>query len=173
MKFSNIKQFPFSAYHTDVSWGHLKEHLDSWNEKDDLILQPDFQRGYVWSEQQQIEFCEYSLRGGQSAKQIYFNNPSWMDGFDQPTECFDGQQRIGAALAFLDDKIKVFGHYHSEYEDKIRLIGATFSFHVFKISDRKELIEAYIAMNTGGTVHSEKDLKPAYEALEKLTIDKA
>jgi len=39
-----------------------------------LQLNPDFQRGHVWIENQQIKYIEYILRGGKTARVIYLNN---------------------------------------------------------------------------------------------------
>jgi len=167
MKFTDIKQYPYSAYQVNVQWGYLKEHLESWMGSEGLIMQPDFQRGHVWSEFQQISYCENMMRNPMGGKDIFFNNPSWMGKFDQPTECVDGQQRVAAVLAFLNDEIKCFGQLCSEF-DRLRMCSGEFIFHVLKIEDRRELIQFYIDMNTGGSIHTEEDLAPAYEELEKL-----
>lgn len=39
-----------------------------------MQLNPDFQRGHVWIENQQIKYIEYILRGGKTARVIYLNN---------------------------------------------------------------------------------------------------
>jgi hypothetical protein len=169
--FRDIPQYPHSAYQVDVSWTYLKEHLAQWDEvpHSPLILSPDYQRGYVWTAEQQTAYCEYILSGGTSGRDVFFNNPSWMGGFSDPTECVDGQQRIGAVLAFLDGHIPAFGYKFSEYTDQLRLLGPSFTFHVCKIKDRKELLNWYISMNTGGSIHTAADLSPAYGALAALT----
>lgn len=176
MKFSDIKQYPFSSYQCNVSWDFLKIHLDNWSErlcggketKDGLELSPSFQRGYVWTEAQQTAYCENILKGCKSGRDVFFNNPTWMGSYRAKTVCIDGQQRIGAVLAFLDGKIKVFGHYVSEFEDKSRLCSPDFVFHVFKIDNQEELIRFYLSLNTGGSAHTDEDLAPAYEELKQL-----
>jgi hypothetical protein len=167
-KFREIPQFPFSSYHIHVSLKYLKFTLDRWNDEGSkLILDPSYQRGYVWTVEQKTNYIEYLLRGGKAGLQIFFNNPTWMDSFNQPTELFDGKQRLSAALGFLDDKIPAFETYYSEFEDKL-FHDVGLEFYVFKIKSRRELLEAYIGFNTGGSVHTEKDLAPAYEELEEL-----
>jgi hypothetical protein len=178
MKFKDIKKFPQSYYSCDVGLDHLIGHLDCWKTRivggkelrDGLVLQPSFQRGYVWTSSQQSSYVEYLIRGGRSGRDVYFNNPTWDSSYRQPTECLDGQQRIGACLAFLNGEIKCFGHFIGEFEDHRHLTNASLRFHVFKIKDRKELVETYIQMNTGGSVHTEEDLSPAYEELRLLEI---
>ncbi len=168
MKLREIPQFPFSAYRVDMSWKTIKNTFDRYNENYGVILQPSFQRGHVWKEDQKSKYIEYCLRGGEAAREILFNCPSWMDKFNHPLECIDGQQRINAVLDFLNDKVKAFGNYYSEFEDELTYMSQSFSFRVFKIKDRKELIEFYISLNIGGSYHTETDLMPAYEELEKL-----
>jgi len=172
--YKSIPQYPTSNYRINVSWSYLKDQLDHWNEdpKYPLILQPDYQRNYVWTNKQQIAYCEYILRGGTSGREIFFNCPSWMDGFNHSIECVDGQQRIGAVLAFLDNKIPVFGNYNKDYIDKLSHSGPSFMFNVCKVSDRAELLRWYISMNTGGSKHTKKDLAPAYDALNVIENSK-
>ena len=169
MKFKDIPQIPFSSYCINVPWNFLKSQLEHWHRQDmgsPLILQPDFQRGYVWNEFQQISYVEYVLKGGKAARNILFNCPSWQRKMNDPVECFDGQQRLGAALAFLDNKIQAFGTFYKDFEGNLPL-DVDFIFEVFCIKDRKELIQTYLDFSKGGSVHTEKDLSSAYEALGK------
>jgi uncharacterized protein with ParB-like and HNH nuclease domain len=180
MNFKDIKTYPHSDYSVDVSWNYLEEQLEKLKERyvdgeekmDGLEMQPDFQRGYVWTEEQQIAYCENILKGYKGGKDIYFNNPSWFSGFSKKTVCFDGQQRVGAALAFLRNEIKVFDHYYKDFEGFLDIFNASFKFHIFKIDDEKELIRLYLALNTGGSIHTKKDLQPAYDKLKKLNEKK-
>ena len=51
MRFRDIPQFiSDGSYQIDVSWEYLMELIDKWTEQDDLQLNPDFQRGHVWTE---------------------------------------------------------------------------------------------------------------------------
>lgn len=78
----NVKDIPkyisnSSMYHINCSWDYLEKWL-SCNEEDvGQELNPDFQRGHVWNEQQQIKYIEHVLKGGHSGRDIYFNCPGW------------------------------------------------------------------------------------------------
>jgi uncharacterized protein with ParB-like and HNH nuclease domain len=169
MNFKDIKRFPHSSYKVDASWDYLEEMLKSWDRKETpLLLQPDFQRGYVWSKFQQESYIEYCLRGGRAALDIFFNCPSWQGGYCDPIELIDGQQRLGAVRAFLRNEVKAYGNYYSEFEGRLHSIDNRLTFHMFCIKDRRDLLNFYIELNTGGSVHTETDLAPAYEELEKL-----
>ena len=77
MNFREIPQFTKSgSYQVNMSLEFLVKQIDTWIREEGLQLNPDFQRGHVWSEDQQVKFIEYVLRGGKSGKILYFNNPS-------------------------------------------------------------------------------------------------
>lgn len=171
MKFSDIKQFPQSNYMVHQPWRTLLKWKEDMIETYNMDLNPDFQRGYIWGESQKRSYLEYILRGGVSGRSLYFNHPSWMKEFNENDrlEIVDGKQRLTTVIEFLENKVKAFDHYYNEFEDQPHLIGANFEVHVASLQNRKELIEWYINFNTGGSIHTEDDLRSAYEALEKLT----
>jgi len=69
MKYKDIDKFPISAYSCNIPLAHLKKKVEEWeNEKmAPLEMNPDFQRGHVWNDEQRSKYVEYILRGGQSA----------------------------------------------------------------------------------------------------------
>lgn len=70
-----------------------------------LNMNPDFQRGHVWTEIQQSKYVEFILKGGKSGRDFYFNwNPDTNDYV-----CVDGLQRTTALQNFVHNKLKVFG----------------------------------------------------------------
>lgn len=169
-KFSEIPQFPFASYHVNMPWSGLEKWLKEEDEYFNLDMNPVYQRGYVWTEQQQISYIEYRLRGGFSGKDIFWNCKTWMGSTKKGDrlELVDGKQRIKAVLDFMDNKIKVFGNYYRDFEDKLHLIGHDFIFHVNNLDTQMQVVEWYLGMNTGGSIHTEKDLKPAYDHIESL-----
>lgn len=175
MKFQDIKRFPHSSYHVNVGWSYLEKHIADMMADISLVhIQPDFQRGYVWTEEQQIAYVEYVLRDGTYGRDLIWNCPSWSGryGFDdtQPIVLVDGQQRLGAVRAFMSDQISVFGHLYSQFEDKMApLTGPGFIFNVFELQTEREVLDLYLALNTGGSIHTQEDLRPALEKLERLT----
>lgn len=170
-KFADIPQFTREGnYHFTVSWAYLERTLASWNNPEDgeyVDMDPDFQREHVWTEAQQIAYCEYILRGGISGKTIYWNNPSWMRGFNQPTVLVDGKQRITAVLRFLRNEIPVFGHFRKEYEDKLDVTRHTFDFVINDLKTRKEVLQWYLDLNTGGTIHTNEEIEKVKRLLKK------
>lgn len=57
MRFRDIPQFiSDGSYQVNMSWEYLIEWLDQRIKEEGLQLNPDFQRGHVWTEEQQIKF---------------------------------------------------------------------------------------------------------------------
>ena len=77
LKYSDIKRYITPIYHTTIPLDFF-EHWFKEQEELNLQLNPDFQRGHVWSIGQQIAYIEYILRGGKSGLDFYFNHPNWM-----------------------------------------------------------------------------------------------
>ncbi len=130
-----------------------------------LQLNPEFQRGHVWTEEQQIAWVEYYLRGGKSGNTIYLNNPFWhsvrkpKNGEYKDYVCVDGLQRITAARRFIHNEIKVFGSYYEEFEDRIRVLQQTIFVNVNDLKTEKEVLQWYIDMNSGGTPHTSDEIE--------------
>jgi len=76
---------------------------------------------------------------------------------------------VEAESDFMDNKIPVFGGtYLNDFEDKFPFAKYDFIFHVNNLISQKEIVEWYLGFNTGGSIHTEDDLKPAYEYLKTL-----
>lgn len=169
MKYLDIKQITIAHYSVDVPWQFLNNWLNKDLPKGGVDLNPDFQRDYIWTRQQKIDYIEWIMRGGRSGRDIYFNCPGWMHSFKGPMVIVDGKQRLNTALEFLDNKIKVYGHYLNEYEDKdvlLRSITLDFKFHINDLDNREDVLQWYIDMNTGGTIHTTKEIENVKKLLE-------
>ena len=165
MKFKEIPQVTRANYQVNVPWDSLKDCLKRYEENYKFNLNPDFQRNFVWTVEQQIAYVEYILKGGISGRDILFNHPNWMGSFAGSLVIVDGKQRIKAVSDFLDDKIYVFGHKYSEYTDRLTS-GTDFIFHINNLKKKNDVLQWYIDLNTGGTVHTVEEIKK----VEKLKI---
>ncbi len=163
MKFKNIKQIPNSHYAVNVPWDSLADNLTRYQKSYDLDLDPEFQRGHIWTEAQQIKYVEFILSGGQSGRDIYFNCPAWMKRMNGQMVLIDGKQRLVATQRFLDNELKVFaeptglGYYFSEFKDRMPF-DIDFKFHVNDVTDYNELLEWYISLNSG-VAHTDEELQ--------------
>jgi uncharacterized protein with ParB-like and HNH nuclease domain len=155
MKFSDIPKFTsVNGYQVNVFLHHIKSTIQDYLETG-LELNPDFQRGHVWTEEQQVRYVEYFLRGGTSARIIYFNSPDIYSG-KLPFVCVDGLQRLTALLRFLNNELKAFGCYYRDFEGRT---DANLVFVVNDLKTRAEVYQWYIEMNSGGTLHSDEEIE--------------
>lgn len=175
MKFADIKKFPFSSYKVTVSLNYLEDTLDNYNYPEmgnPLIMNPDWQRGHVWTRDQQIAYVEYFLKGGMSGRDIYFNCSSWDGKYDTPIYVLDGLQRLTALLAFIHNDIPAFGCLYEDYEDKLRTLSeGCLTFNIMKLSSKKELLNFYIDANSGGTPHDPKEIKRVEKMMKECGDD--
>ena len=132
MKFSDIPQFTSDGcYQVNYPIISLVRYIEEEVETAGLQLNPEFQRGHVWTEEQQIAWLEYHFRGGKSGNTIYLNNPFWKSvrsprkGEYADYVCVDGLQRLTAASRFVHNEIPIFGYYFNEFEDNMRVLPSS------------------------------------------------
>ena len=172
MKFSDIPQFTHSgSYQIDVPLDFILRNLDSYKKHDNLQMNPDFHRGNVWTEEQQIKYLEFFFRGGKSANVIYFNCPSYgrvTDKCDYPDMVLvDGLQRLTAFIRFLNNEIPIFGTFYKDFEDSPRMSNSMLKFNINDLQTRAEVLRWYIEMNSGGVVHSSEEIERVKELLRQ------
>ena len=171
-RFEDIPQFT-----RDGSWqcnyplDYFVRHINEEVEEQGLQLNPDFQRGHVWTEEQQIAWLEFFLKGGKTGRVIYLNKPSWHrtvsdEDYDDYV-CVDGLQRITAIRRFINNEIKVFGSYYNEFTDKLRWIN-TIELNVNDLKTEKEVLQWYVDMNAGGTPHTSDEIDRVKQMIKKL-----
>ena len=172
----NFQQIPpligFGSYSVSAEFSFVLQMLQRYESECGLDLDPEFQRGYVWTEDQKTSYVEFILKGGNSGRDILFNCPFFLSANDYDKEdpllnrmvIVDGKQRLSAVTAFLRDELKVFGHYRSEFAGTLRT-KHRLNFHVNELSKREDILRWYLELNTGGTVHTEDDLSRARRML--------
>jgi len=172
MKFRNIKQIPRANYSFTQPWDGLEDWLNRMDEKnraegwEGLDLDPDFQRGHVWTEDQKTLYIEYILRGGEASRVILFNHPNWQGSYKGLMVLVDGKQRLEAVRGFLRDEVKVFGGYvFSDFEDRLPF-DCSFTIQVTTVKTREAVLQLYLGVN-GGVAHTEAEL----DRVRKLLIE--
>jgi hypothetical protein len=168
-RFQDIPQFTRSGnYQVDSHW----QYIHNWLGMESEIVfdrDPDFQRAHVWTEEQQIRYIEFVLRGGKSSTDIYWNCDSWGRGYNTPVVLVDGKQRVRAVERFIDSEIKIFGFYYKEFTDKLPL-HARFRMHVNDLPTRAEVLQWYLDLNEGGVVHTDEELTKVKKLLKAEKI---
>lgn len=167
-----IRPMPRATYSVNHSLARLEQTLEGY-EKDTnemngtFNLNPDFQRGHVWTREQQVAYVENVFRG--IAPMLFkFNAPSFgsITGGDIPPGdfvCVDGLQRLTALREFLAGKFKVFGAYdHDSLKGTpfdSRRLNLTCVFEIFTFTHRADLLQFYLDLNSGGTVHAPEEIE--------------
>lgn len=167
MRFKDIPQFiREGTYQVNMPLEYFAKWIKSEQEEMDLQLNPDFQRGHVWTEEQQIAYIEYLLRGGRSGKILYFNCPGYQSGGKLGDfVCVDGLQRTTAILRFLNNEIPAFGYYLDQYEDKLPSMCDVL-ININELETREEVLKWYIQINDGGTPHTKEEIDRVKQLLK-------
>ncbi|WP_435597069.1 DUF262 domain-containing protein [Streptomyces anulatus] len=113
------RQTPAPLVHLSLSSSdrQVRELARSFRETFGLDLQPPYQRGRVWSDDQKVALIRSWLTGTPTGVVIFNDRATieWQEanGYD-PTErgepiyaCIDGQQRISAAIDWFEDQVAV------------------------------------------------------------------
>lgn len=142
----------------------LKDAVDRYIKEYGLNLLPDFQRGHVWNEEQQVKYVEFLLKGGQTNNVLYFNHPGWMNSFKGEFVIVDGLQRLTAILRFLDGNIAVFNKLSINDVDVKGNWGV--KFNINNLKTRREVLLWYLEINSNGTPHTEEEINKVRELIK-------
>ena len=156
MRWDEIPQLT-ACRNSGADWSLFKEFCDyiEREEAEGLVLNPDFQRGHVWTEEQQTAYIEYLLMGGLSGRTIYLNAKNIEV---QDYVCVDGLQRITAMQRFYHDEIPAYGHRYSEFEGRLNSVRFTVRVVTNDLQTREEVLQWYLELNSTGTPHTKKEL---------------
>ena len=159
MKFIDIPRFTRpGSYQVNMPLNYFVKWIKKNQEECGLELNPDFQRGHVWTEKQQIVYIEFLLRYGKSNRVIYFNCPNWsVGGRDGEFVCVDGLQRTTAIIRFINNEIPAFGCYYKDFEDRLPM-EIDVLVNVNELKTKEEVLKWYIEMNDGGTPHTKEEI---------------
>jgi len=168
MKFRDIKPYHgWGNYQVDVPLRYVPKKIKDFTDEYGLDMNPDFQRAHVWTKDQQTRYMEFLLRHGRTGRDLLFNSTSWMKNFKRDMLLVDGKQRIEAICQFFEDNVPVFdGHVFSDYEDKVDMM-ISMRFYVNTLTTRADILQWYIDLNAGGTVHGEDEIYKVRELLKE------
>ena len=173
VSFQDVPRFTScGSYAVDYPMKHLVNWVENEIAEQGLVLCPDFQRGHVWTEQQQVSYLEFLLRGGKTGRDLYFNCPSWQsqvqEGAYNEYVCVDGLQRLTAIQRFVGNELRVFGNLFSEFTGYLRTDQDNLRVHINDLKTKEEVLRWYLEMNSGGTPHAQKELRRVSEMLQDL-----
>ena len=163
-RLADIPKEPIAVWRTDVDPRQLVDMLEWWDREmpGGVELDPDFQRGHVWTPAQRSAWMEHVLQGGMGGRELTFNCPRWQrTGCKGPIVLVDGKQRIETVRKWLSGRLPAFGRKIEEWEDwktyGIRAQLLQVRMHV--LETRTELLGWYLRHNGGGTPHTRRELE--------------
>ncbi len=163
-----VRPLHTAKWQADYRWDSLEKSLANLgNDYGGLELNPDFQRGHVWTAFQQAHYIENCMRGivASSGFLIQLNCADWGEpdpesDLPKGLQCVDGLQRYTAVTEFVKGNVKPFGFTAQE------LSGTQFSpkriymkVAIHGFTKRADLLAHYLALNAGGTPHSAEEIE--------------
>ena len=155
--------------------------MTEYRESCGISLDPDFQRGDVWDDENRTRYVEHLLRGGRSGRDIYWNCPNHsghraVGGDLSPAMTIvDGKQRLTTIMRFMDNKVPVFGgHLLKDFDNeaRIRAVSATGSLrlqmHIHSLVMKRDLLRWYLDLNEGQVAHTREELNRIREMLQEV-----
>jgi hypothetical protein len=141
-----------------------------------MNMSPPYQRGHVWTREQQEAFMGHLLSGGEILPIVVQREPD-----SEYAELLDGKQRITAMLAWVRGEIdallldgRKINISHLEKHDrggrKDRVVGLSrieirVKYINLPFEERKRF---YVRLNSAGTPHTREELEAALKATEKV-----
>lgn len=167
MKLRNIYK-PVRMEFMDVG---LRKIPKTIHEDFQVDLDPDYQRGHVWNESQKRKYMGFILQGGEGLP-IVINLPN---GWGGESEVIDGKQRITAICEWLTNAVSAeladgSEVWYRDFTDEVdlRLLNNTLRIRFgFVQLDRAGVLDYYLRLNNGGTVHSDEEIEKVRKLLRE------
>jgi hypothetical protein len=159
---------PDIRYSVDVPVGGLERNLEQFK----VNIDPEYQRGHVWTEEQQSLFVGAFLENSRACPPFIMN---FVDGTTYgPSEVVDGKQRLTALRQWLNGEIIAHApcgisvwHKDLEKTDLSALAMMVTMQWKFVGLSKIEVMKYYLRLNSGGTVHSKKELDRVRKLIEE------
>jgi hypothetical protein len=142
----------------------LRSKIDGTGGSIPINLDPDYQRGHVWTREQAAAFVGHKLEGGESPT---LTVQRWQDS-TRPDEMVDGKQRFTAVLGFVEGRIPALlsdGNYYylSDWspEDQplvMRSLNLVLRVRYVSCPTRADVLRLYLKLNRGGSVHTDEEI---------------
>ena len=157
-----------------MSWDDLPGHLEREREVGFDLL-PDYQRGRVWTREQQVAYIEHVALGGETARDVtavhvgqsVHDYVTCSDGtITLPGySMLDGVQRVTAILSFVRDEFPVLtrirpdGYLWSQFSRPLRRgTNLGVRWRVVTVPTVADVLRLYLRFNAAGTPHTPEEL---------------
>jgi len=158
---------PMTHYAIDQPLGRIENLMTSYN----VDLDPDYQRGYVWNQEQQEKFVGALIESPENISPIILN---FTKKNKAACEVVDGKQRLVACLRWIRGEIKAVCpcgtdvRYADLDEVDMRAIGMCISLRCKWVTlSKSDVMKYYLRLNSGGTIHTEDELDRVRKLIKK------
>ncbi len=164
-QWSSVPQFPRAAYRVDVPWAMLPKYIAEEERNLGLRVEPDYQRGRVWTAAQKRAWVEHCLMGGETAKEVTLVCEHFAGVPSGRYAVADGLQRLTTAIGFVQGYVRVFpddarpeGYALGDFDGKLSFIRHMLAFVTVVAPTRADELLLYLRINAGGTPHGPAEL---------------
>ena len=136
-----------------------------------IDFNPDYQRGYVWEQEDKELLLDSVFKNIDIGKFVFIrlSDSEWMErnfGY----EILDGKQRLSTLIDFYENKITYKGKY---YNDLSGMDKAVFKNHMVSVAevnetDKKTVLKYFLMLNRTGKAMDETHLKAVEDMLSEL-----
>lgn len=178
--------FPRAHHAVDVQWSRLEWHITDM-ESVGFELIPEYQRGHVWTQEQQTAYVEHVMLGGETAREVtvvrigkrdavYSKSTTTSSGLAIPGySMLDGLQRVSAVRALMRDEFPVLkcirpqGFRWSEFARDANRLHMRFHWREIAVSTAADVLDLYLRLNSSGTQHTKQELDRVRAMMEKIS----
>lgn len=143
-----LQELPKKIYLGQQYNFHIEHLFTSSMKENDLFffIIPEFQRSFVWTQEQQVRFIDSIFRGIPLGTYSYTKNNFIL---------LDGQQRITTIYNFINNKFQYMGRYFKDLTEKELFDFKMTIFPAYVSNNETDdyMKNYYDLMNFGGTPH--------------------
>lgn len=136
-----------------------------------IDFDPDYQRGYVWTQEDKELLLDSIFKNIDIGKFVFIrlSDFEWMKrnfGY----EILDGKQRLSTLIEFYENKLAYKGKYYNDLSDRDKW---AFKNHIVSVAevdetDKKTVLKYFLMLNRTGKAMEETHLKVVEDMLKEL-----
>lgn len=132
---------------------------------------PDYQRGYVWTQEDKELLLDSIFKNIDIGKFVFIrlSDAEWMKrnfGY----EILDGKQRLSTLIEFYENKLSYKGKYFNDLSGKDKGVFRNHMVSVAEVNetDKKTVLKYFLMLNRTGKAMDETHLKAVEDMLSEL-----
>lgn len=134
-------------------------------------FEPDYQRGYVWTQEDKELLLDSIFNNIDIGKFVFIKlSDSLYEKGNCTYEILDGKQRLSTLIEFYENKLTYKGKYFNDLSGKDKGVFRShdISFAEVAESDRKTVLKYFLMLNRTGKVMDKEHLKAVEDILNEL-----